>query len=283
MRVGFLGPEGTFSDEALHADPRSEGMEAHSCVSVHEAVMGVESGALDRALVPIENSLEGSIGVTLDTLAVEATGVEIVGETVLPVRHCLIAARERPLVEIERVLSHPQPLGQCARFLREQVGDARVVAVASTAEAVRTVAGADEPWAAIGTRRAAGLYGAAVLVEGIEDVEGNATRFVWLAPSGAGPFPGTDAVGRWKTSLVFWGAGDNAPGWLVRCLSELAFRGVNLTLIESRPRRRGLGHYMFFADAEGRADDPALAGAIEAIGAQAEAVRVLGSYPSAAR
>jgi prephenate dehydratase len=117
-----------------------------------------------------------------------------------------------------------------------------------------------------------------VLAEGVEDVAGNATRFVWLARAGT---PAPEARGPWKTSIVFWGGGDAVPGWLVRCLQEFASRGVNLTRIESRPRRLGLGHYMFFTDCEGRAADPALAAALDAVRGHCDELRLLGSYPAA--
>jgi prephenate dehydratase len=203
--------------------------------------------------------------------------VRIVGEAVHPIRHCLIARVARELQDIDTVVSHPQASAQCARFIRARLGGARVVPAASTADAVRVVAGADGPWAALGTRLSAEIYGCEVLRAGVEDTPENETRFVWLARDDAS----ADAHGPWKTSIVFWGVGDDAPGWLVRCLSEFAFRGVNLTMIESRPRKQGLGHYMFFADLEGRETDSAVAGALEAVGAQTEQLRVLGSYPAA--
>jgi hypothetical protein len=149
------------------------------------------------------------------------------------------------------------------------------------ADAVRTVAASDAPWAAIGTRLAASLYGARVLRDGIEDDPDNATRFVWLAHAGAPPPASTASARDWKTSIVFAGAGDASPGWLVRCLSEFAFRGVNLTKIESRPRRRQLGHYLFLADLQGRADERPVADAIAGLHAHCEEVRVLGTYPAA--
>jgi prephenate dehydratase len=206
--------------------------------------------------------------------------VAIVGETVLAIRNCLIARTDMALDAIETVVSHPQPLGQCARFLRAEMPRATLRATTSTADAVREVAGSDEPWAALGPRSAAALYGCLVLRDGIDDEPDNATRFVWLARPGTPPVapPGATA---WKTSVVFAGAGDRAPGWLVRCLSEFAFRGVNLTRIESRPRKGRLGHYLFHVDMDGRAEDPSVADAIAALGGHCEEVRLLGSYPAA--
>ena len=278
MIVGFLGPPGTFSEEALLASG-AKGVEPLPLPTVYDAVMAVHDGRAERAIVPIENSLEGSVNATLDALAVETRDVAIVGETVHAVRHCLIAARHLELDEIETVVSHPQANGQCARFLRERLAGATVLGAASTADAVRTVAQAPErPWAALGTRLAAELYGCEILRAGVEDVPDNETRFVWLARADARR---EASPGPWKTSVVFWGVGAEEPGWLVRCLSEFAFRGVNLTKIESRPRKQGLGRYMFFVDLEGREDDRPIADALTALAAQCEEVRTLGSYPAA--
>jgi prephenate dehydratase len=277
MRVGYLGPEGTFTHEALMSTPGADGYALDPLPTVYDTVMAVHEGAVERALVPIENSLEGSVNATLDALAVETEDVRIVGETVHEIRHCLIARRPRELAEIETVVSHPQASAQCARFIRARLGGVRVVPAASTADAVRIVAEADGPWAALGNRLSADIYGCEVLRAGVEDTPENETRFVWLAREETQP----GSHGPWKTSIVFWGVGDDAPGWLVRCLSEFAFRGVNLTMIESRPRKQGLGHYMFFADLEGRSGDGPVAGALEAVRAQTEQLRVLGSYPSA--
>jgi prephenate dehydratase len=277
MRIAYLGPEGTFSHEALLSAPGAREHELVPVATLHETIMTVHYGSAERAFVPIENSLEGSVNVTLDTLAVEAADVRIFGEVVHPIHHCLIARKPVPLDTIETVVSIPQATAQCAAFLRTRLPGAAVVAANSTAEAVRRVAEADGALAALGTRLSAALYDCEVLEAGVEDTPDNQTRFVWLAPAGTQP----GGTGRWKTSIVFWGAGDDAPGWLVRCLSELAFRGVNLTMIESRPRRLGLGHYMFFADLEGRESDPPVADAIEAVRAQTEQLRVLGSYPTA--
>jgi prephenate dehydratase len=283
MRLGYLGPAGTFSEEAMRAATGGADDGTAELVpfgSIHDTVMAVQGGAVDRALVPIENSLEGGVSATLDALALEAREVEIVGETVLAIRNCLIARTELELDAIEVVVSHPQPLGQCARFLRDSVPNATVRATTSTADAVREVAAADAPWAALGPRSAAALYGCRVLRDGVDDEPDNATRFVWLARAGTPPVAPAEPAA-WKTSVVFAGAGDQSPGWLVRCLSEFAFRGVNLTRIESRPRKGRLGHYLFHVDMEGRAADAAVADAVAALGRHCEEVRLLGSYPAA--
>jgi prephenate dehydratase len=281
VRVGYFGPRGTFTEEALRISAPA-GVDAVPLPSIYATVCAVADGTVERGVVPIENALEGSVDATLDALAVETDGVVIVAEVVLPITHCLIAYEELDLAAIRVVASHPQANAQCARFLREQLPGAVVLAASSTSEAVRMVAEDGEPGrAAIGNRLAAELYGCRVLREGIEDLPGNATRFVWLARDD------DDAAaagrgGRSKTSVVFWGGGDQTPGWLVDCLSELATRGVNLTRIESRPRRMGLGQYMFFVDLEGHADDPPVAEALAGLATHCEALRTLGTYPMAA-
>lgn len=282
MRIGYLGPEGTFSHQAVLGAPAARDAELVALPTVHDVVMSVQEGFVERALAPIENSLEGSVNATLDPLAAEADGVVMVGEVVLPIRYALIGREGVELDAIAIVLSHPQGNAQCARFLREQLPGARVLPVSSTAEAVRRALASDEPLAALGTNAAAKLYGGHVLRDAIADEE-NETRFVWLAPEGTPPDQERDSggAGAWKTTLVFWGIGAESPGWLVRCLSELAFRGVNLTRIESRPRRQGLGRYMFFVDIEGAREEAQVADAIEALGGQAETLRVLGSYRAA--
>jgi prephenate dehydratase len=311
-RVGYLGPEGTFSEEALLASVDANAVDPVALDTIRDAVIAVQERSVQWALVPIENSIEGSVTVTLDTLTGEAGDVTIVGEAVLAVRHCLIGAQPVDLARIETVLSHPHVPGQCTRFLREQLPHARVTAASSTAEAVRVVAERNDPSrAAIGTRLAAELYGCTVIREGIQDREDNETRFVWLAHTGAhpssppphaehaGPPPphaGNTALraprtedarlpplhagdaGASKTSLLFWGAGADRAGWLVLCLNEFARRNINLTKIESRPRRERLGHYMFFVDLEGSVRDEGVRDALAGLRPLCEEVRVLGSY-----
>jgi prephenate dehydratase len=290
VRVGYFGPEGTFTHEALidavagGRDSEAAELEHVPLPTIYDTVMAVHTGAVERALVPIENSLEGSVNATLDALAMETDDVAIVGEVVHPIRHCLIARTQLELDRIETVVSHPQATAQCARFIRTRLPGARVLAGSSTADAVRLVAEHDGPWAALGNRFAAERYGCVVLRAGVEDVPDNETRFVWLAPVGTPPGTpvGVDPdLGPWKTAIVFWGVGAEAPGWLVRCLAEFASRDVNLTRIESRPRKQGLGRYMFFVDIEGRDTEPHVREALQDVARHVEVVRVLGSFPAA--
>jgi prephenate dehydratase len=278
MRVAYLGPRGTFSEDALRAAVGDEEVEAIPSASVYDAILAVREGDADRALVPFENSIEGAVTATLDTLAFDADGLTLVGEYDLPIRHCLIARADIPLEGIEVVLSHPQASAQCARFIRENLPQAEVRAALSTAEAVRSVAESAQPLAALGAESAAQLYGAAVLRHGVEDEPDNITRFVWVAPEGTQPA----GSGPWRTSLVFSELGEDHPGALVDALQVFSDRAVNLTRIESRPLRRGLGRYQFFLDVEGASAEDPLASAIEALRSKAESVRVLGSWPIAA-
>ncbi len=293
MRLGYFGPAGTFTHAALLASSHAAGaIEAVPLPTERETILAAGAGTVDAALVPIENSLEGGVNATLDTLALDEAGVSvrIVGEEVLPISLALIVRPGVVLGDVDAVFSHPQPLGQCRRYLAQALPGRRAVAATSTVEAVRSVAEAiDAPHAAIGTAAAAGLYGCQILAEGIEDEHGNETRFLWVAPAESDPFGTAHAGARatggradFKTSIVFHGSGDATPGWLVDCLSEISSRAINLSRIESRPLKRQLGHYLFLADLQGHENDPQVAEAIERLHLHCEVVRVLGSYPSAA-
>jgi prephenate dehydratase len=289
-RVAFLGPEGTFSEEALFASADRELIEPLPKATVYDCVMAVQQGEAERAIVPIENSLEGSVNATLDALAFETDRVTIAGEIVHPIQHCLIARTDLPLERIERVLSHPQASAQCSTFIRARLPQAIVVPADSTADAVRLVSASSDPWAALGTRLSAELYGCRVLEAGVENIAENETRFVWLAvasgqpegrPSDRGAAEGRDRSRTgFKTSVVFWGLDDH-PGALVGILQQFARRQINLTKIESRPRKLGLGRYIFFVDLEGHEHDDVVVSALDAVRASVETLRVLGCYPAA--
>src|SRR5215217_6996746 len=244
MRVAYLGPAGTHSEEALRASAPAD-IEAVPYPTIYDAVMAVQEGGVDRAVVPIENALD----------------VRIAAEVVHPIHHCVGARAELSLSTVERVVSHPQATAQCARFLREHLSHAEHVTAPSTADAVLTVCQSDERSVALGSSLAAELYGCYIVATNVEDHPDNVTRFVWLAPAGEAGQAGEDP----KTSIVFWGGADQSPGWLVDVLAEFSGRGVNLTRIESRPRRTGLGHYFFFVDLEGRADSARAGEALEAV------------------
>ena len=278
MRVAYLGPAGTFSEDALRAAAAGAAFEWHPHPSIHAAVLAVDGGTADRALVPLENSREGSVRMTLDALAFDAPNVTIAGQHDQPIRQSLIVREPLELTAIELVVSHPQATAQCASFLRAELPGAEIRAATSTAEAVKAVAASTRPWGALGGPSAAAIYGGTVLRDGVEDDPGNVTRFVWLAPAGTN----VAGAGPWKTTISFSELGADHPGALVDALAEFASREVNLVRIESRPLRPAeLGRYMFFADLEGSVADGAVGDAIDGLRTKAENVRVHGSYPVA--
>jgi prephenate dehydratase len=277
MRVGYLGPPGTYAEEALLrlVGPESEQtlVPYPTVIDCFEAVRG---GEVPEALVPIENSIEGPVNQTLDQLAEADGSIAILADVVQPVRHHLVARNGLQIADVRRVLSHPQANAQCLRWLRSELPGAEVVAANSTAEAVRTVSASSEPWAAIGTLRAADLYGCEVLAADIEDARDNVTRFALIGPEpieAIGP-------GHFVTSIICVPPRDR-PGGLLAILQEFAMRAVNLVKLESRPAKTGLGRYVFFIDMEGSRDrDLAVAASLQAIEEQGVAhVVFLGSYP----
>lgn len=280
MRIGYLGPPGTFCEEALltliGAD---EDLDEVPYPTVIDCFRAVREGEVPEAMVPIENTIEGSVNQTLDQLAAGG-GLYIRGEVVLPVRHHLLARERIDPARLERVLSHPHATAQCHDFLVANAPGATIVATNSTADAVRIVgegAAAGPRDAAIGTLRAAELYGCEVLAADIAGTLDNSTRFVLLgtAPREAlGP-------GRFRTSIIC-GLQRDRPGALLAILQEFAMRAVNLTRLESRPTKTGLGRYIFFIDIEGSRDrDLPVASAIQALEDQRVAdVTFLGSYPA---
>ncbi len=282
MRVAYLGPSGTFSEDALRQSGfAGDDFSPVLCDTVSDVVSAVIRGEADRALAPIENSIEGSVRPTLDGLAEAAAGTVIIGEYDHEIRSGLIVRESVALGDIEVVISHPQPLAQCARFLRESLPGAEQRIADSTASAVQEVKASDRTWAALAPIAAADAYGCEVLATDIEDEPGNTTRFVWLAPAGTAPDESQISLKPWKTTLVFSELGADHPGALVDALLEFSKRDINLARIESRPARREIGRYRFFIDVEGRADDEVLAEAIEALRTKADSVQILGSYRAA--
>lgn len=277
MRTAFLGPEGTFTQEALDASGLGCG-EPVPIATVYECVLAVQNREVDQAFAPIENSMEGSVTATLDALTFDAPDVEIAREITYPIRHCLITARKLRLDEIERVISHPHAKAQCGRFLRGQLSGAQLVAANSTADSVRTISGSEEPWAALGNELSASLYSCEVLRTDIEDSPDNRTRFVLLKHR-ADIVPTDQRDGNWKTSIVC-GIGSDHPGALLEILEAFAKREVNLTKIESRPAKTGLGSYVFFIDMEGRMSEEPIKNAIDSLESSESSLRILGSYPT---
>lgn len=270
MKVGYLGPRGTFSELAarrLHGDDA----ELIPYRTIPEVLHDAEAGRIDRGVVPIENSIEGSVALTLDVL-VHEVNVAISGECVLPVVHHLMARPGTRLDELRAVLSHPQALAQCRQSLERLVPGADHRAATSTAEAAHVVSESDEPLAALGTELAASLYGLEILAQGLQDREGNATRFVSTGKTSC-PRTGQD-----KTSVVF-AFGMDKPGNLYKALKVFAERDINLTKLESRPAKQSLGEYLFLVDMEGHVEDPHIDGALAAVSSLCSFFKLLGSYP----
>src|SRR6201995_2512973 len=199
MRIAYLGPAGTFTEDALGEGLGDAEVEPLPTDTVFDAIQAVVEGGADRALAPYENSIEGSVRGTLDILAFDAPNVAIVGEHDYPVRQHLITREGGDLGDVEAVLSHQQGLAQTARFLRENLPGVELRSVSSTAAAVRMVSESPRPWAAVGSRAAAALYGCQILREGIQDEQNNVTRFVWVAPDGTEPAAAADGT-QGKTS-----------------------------------------------------------------------------------
>lgn len=273
-RIGVLGPEGTYSEKAaiLWSKSRPAGQEASMVYfkDFEEVLEAVQSGQVDEGIVPVENSLEGAVTSVMDLLL--SKNVVIVGEVNLPIRHCLVGRGEG---EIRVILSHPQALAQCRQYLREHYPHAEIRTTGSTSHAARLSQEFAE-MAAIAGQDTAERYGLHILAREIQDASDNVTRFIVAARDEA------KATGKDKTSLIIYLDKDR-PGALFYILEEFAKRGINLTRIESRPSRKGLGDYYFYIDLQGHRQEPDVAEAIEAIKEKAAMVRVLGSYPRARR
>lgn len=268
-RYAFLGPAGTFSEEAL----RGLGLdnpEHVACASIPEVFTTIERGRADAGIVPIENSVEGSVNATLDALGFDSS-LTIHGECVLNVRHALIVAPGVGLRDITRVASHPQATAQCRKWLAHNLPGVPIEAANSTAEAVQQAV-AEPGVAGVGTRLAAEIHGGHVLEESIEDFADNQTRFVLIGRTKMA------RTGDDKTSLALF-MHEDKPGALLMILSEFAYGGINLTKIQSRPTKQVLGEYMFFVDLAGHVDDPQVALALACLRLKLREVKVLGSYP----
>jgi prephenate dehydratase len=268
-RYAFLGPAGTFSEEAL-LTLGIDDLHPVPCVTIEEVFEAVERGQADAGVVPIENSVEGSVPATLDSLAFE-TSLEIQREIVLDIHHCLVVAPGVEIGTVKEVYAHPQASGQCRRWIARNLPGRTVIAANSNAEAVQHVL-ANPGTAAIGPAIAAELYGAEIIERHVEDYAGNQTRFVEIG-RGIRPRTGTD-----KTSLALFLKADQ-PGALLMILSEFAYGGINLTKLQSRPTKRALGDYMFYIDLEGHVEDQAVRTALDCLRLKLREVKVLGSYP----
>lgn len=269
-RLGYLGPQGTFSEIAAHRYCEGKGCQLVEFSSLEDILMGVATGMMKEGIVPVENSTEGSVGIVFDLLAGHYD-LAVREELLMPVVHSLLVRPGVTLPQIVKILSHPQALAQCSGFLRRELPAARWQECSSTAAAAVLVAGSKMPWAALAPT-AARLYGLDVVIREANDCPDNVTRF-WVI--GREQLPCTAAV--CKTSLVF-GVHDR-PGALYMVLKEFARRGINLTRIESRPAKRRLGEYIFFLDFAGSAIDTGIQSLLSNLSEITTELRILGSYP----
>jgi prephenate dehydratase len=273
-RVGYLGPRGTFAEEALLTQPDLAAETPVPLRTVPDVLTAIERGEVDVGLVPLENSIDGTVTVTLDTLAFD-TDLLIQREVDLPISLHLCARPGTRLADVRVVVSHPSPFGQCRAWLARKLGDADLAVANSTAQAAEQVAASDATdRASIGTRHAAERYGLEVLASEIEDHPENETRFVLVGRGVPAP------TGHDKTSIVCF-QGEDRPGSLLAILQEFAARAINLTKLESRPTKRGLGQYCFFIDFEGHVADELSADCLRNLAAKQAEVKFLGSYPVA--
>ncbi len=269
MRLAYLGPAGTFGEEAAiryAPEARLVPFASHAAVAA-----AVESGEADEGVMAIENFLNGSVSETLDILIHETT-LRIQHELVLPIEHHLIVPRGGRLEDISVIYSHTQALGQCRQYLDREFPNVHVEAALSTAQAVEFAVIRGKGAAAIGTERAAEIYGGEIAERSIQDSNRNVTRFVVL---GRGKQPPT---GKDRTSIAFTFPQDR-PGALAGVLNEFAGRSINCTKIESRPTREVFGEYVFLIDFEGHEDDAICREALERIRPQCSMLKVFGSYP----
>ena len=276
LRVGFLGPLGTFTEQALKTQPDLVAAEHVLYRTMPDVLDAVESGEVDLGFVAIENSIEGTVNLTQDELAFNHD-LLIQREVVLDIEHCLMAKPGTTMVDVKVVLSIPVASAQCHAYLRANVGQAELRAANSTAEAARTVSqDPAEGTAAVAPRSSAELYGLDILAADIADHPGNQTRFVVVAKEGIPAPTGHDC-----TALVIYQRADE-PGSLISILQEFAARRINLSNLLSRPTKDGgLGDYCFVIYAHGHVADELLADAMRALHAKQGRVKFLGSYPAA--
>lgn len=269
-KIGFLGPKGTFSHEALLIYAKDLSYEACDYSSIQDLLQAVQKKEVDEAIAPIENSIEGAVNATLDILAADVD-LLIKSELVIPVRENLLIKKGTSISDIRHILSHPQPLGQCRNYIASRFPEVNIRATYSTAGAAEEVAAGPGDSAAIGSSAAAEAYGLEIAEKNIHDCENNFTRFV-VAGHNDGARTGND-----RTSIVF--ATEDKPGSLYRVLDIFNLWDINMSKIESRPAKNQLGRYIFFVDISGHREDDDIRDALTMIKRKTSFFKFLGSYP----
>jgi prephenate dehydratase len=273
-RLGFLGPRGTFTEQALSTQADLTDMDLVTMPTMPDVLIAVDDNALDLGFVAIENAIEGTVNVTIDTLAFDVDLV-IQREVVIPVEMCLLVKPGTRLDQIREIVSFGHASAQCRRWLRANLPNAEIQTARSTAEGAESVAvAASNTIAAIANSLAAATYGLEILASGIEDHPENSTRFVVVSKGVIPPPSGHD-----KTTVVVYQRADK-PGSLLAILQEFAARSINLTLLLSRPTKRSLGEYCFVLDLEGHIADPVIGDCLRTLHATQGGIKFLGSYPA---
>lgn len=268
--IGFMGPQGTFSHEAVEVYAEGGTYTLKDYCSISEVLNALKNNDIEDAIVPIENSLEGAINVTMDFLAKE-DGVYIIGELILPVNLNLLIKAGTIAEDIAVILSHPQPLGQCRAYLNKHFPNAIQFEELSTSKAAMRVAESDGTYAAVASSISAKVYGLEILESNIQDAQNNHTRFVIVSKTLQ------NRTGNDKTSIAF--STDNKPGSLYRILDIFSLWDINMTRIESRPAKNVLGQYIFFVDIDGHIEDQDVCDALTMIQRKTSFYRFIGSYP----
>lgn len=269
MIIGLLGPEGTYSEKAARQLDMKARLKFYD--DLEDVIESVISRDVDCGVAPIENSLEGSIGITMDAL--KEYDINIIGEVIVSIRHCLLSKGH--MEDIKVILSHPQALAQCRKFIRQHFRDIKIQTTGSTSHAAKLTSEFPE-MAAIASRESAQKYGLDILADDIQDYKENYTRFVVLGNTIPEP------TGHDKTSIIIH-LGHDRPGALHDMLAEFVSGNINLTKIESRPSKLGLGDYLFYIDMEGHRVDRNISAALNNIEKIVDWVKIIGSYPSGAR
>lgn len=271
LKIGFLGPKGTFSQEALLEYKKGENDFVECAYNTFaEIINAVNKDEIDEGIVPIENSLEGAVSATLDSLATDVD-LLIKAEIAIEVKQNLLVRKGTKIDDIKHILSHPQPIGQCRNYLEANFNHAEIRFIYSTAEAAREVSGCDFNMAAIGSITAAKVYGLDIIAEGIQDSKNNYTRFIVVSKTAANKAKSN------KTSIVF--STEDKPGSLYRILDIFSLWDINMTRIESRPAKNKLGKYIFFIDLKGHIEDDDIRDALTMVKRKTSFYKFLGSYP----
>jgi len=274
IKIAFLGPSGTFTEEALDKyiglNNLGGSVKKAPYSNIGEVIKSVDRGEVSEGIVPIENSLEGSVNITLDFLTFESEA-RIIREITVPIKHSLIGKKNTSVEKIKKIISHPHATAQCKNYISTYLKNASIIAANSTAEAIKILKEEDSNIAAIGTKTAAKIYGL-VIASDIEDNKDNKTRFVFIG-NRIQPRTGSD-----KTSIVCFLKQDR-PGSLYNILKEFADRNINLTRLESRPAKKNLGDYVFLIDLDGHLHDKDIYDAIDVLRKKVYLIKILGSYP----